>query len=76
MCLMNNKDGKNVCESVDEQFLINIINTSLIDVGSNQGYNFDRNPPLLQGQLGVPQIVDKLLGKILIKLFNTLVVKR
>ena len=27
-----------------------------------QTYNFDHNPPVLDGQTGVPQLVDKILG--------------
>ena len=75
LCSMRHTTGKSVCETGDETFLKNIIKSSFIDKASNGSYNFDRNPPIIDGQVGVPQIVDKLLGNNNIRHFNSFVFK-
>ena len=33
--------------------------------GPEEEYHFDKNPPKLTGQIGVPVIVDRILGTVL-----------
>ena len=73
LCSMKHTTGKSVCETGDETFLKNIIKTSFIDHASNGSYNFDRNPPVIDGQVGVPQTVDRLLGNNNIHRFKSIV---
>ena len=40
-----------------------IISKVYLDRPTGKPHNFQKNPPELRGQIGVPPIVDKLLGK-------------
>ena len=39
---------------------------------SDSKYNFDRNPPKITGQIGIPPIVDQLLGSVSLKCYGRL----
>ena len=64
LCSTRDKNGIGVCESGDVDMLTNIVKDAFIDERKSlrEGYNFDHNPPALDGQTGVPRFVDKLLG--------------
>ena len=64
LCTTKDKNGISVCKSGDENLLTNIVKDAFIDESESlkQTYNFDHNPPILDGQTGVPQLVDKILG--------------
>ena len=49
-----------------EDLLIDVIKNVFIDWPPTRDnvYNFDKNPPKLDGQIGIPVIVDKLLGNL------------
>ena len=55
-------NGKSACETGNEDILAEMIKEVFIDDPSNEDYKFDKNPPILNGQTGVPPIVDKILG--------------
>ena len=61
--MSKDENGDSVCESGDVSELANIIQNVFIDKPSNQSYNFDYNPPYVYGQIGVPEVVDRILGK-------------
>ena len=61
--MFKDKNGDSVCESGDEAELANIIKNVFIDKASNNSYNFDYNPPYVYGQIGVPEVVDRILGR-------------
>ena len=63
LCMFKDNNGDSVCESGDESNLENIIKNVFIDKPSNNPYNFDYNPPNVYGQIGVPEVVDRILGK-------------
>ena len=46
------------------ELIADIVRDVFIDIpNEHQGtYNFEKNPPELHGQIGVPPIVDKILG--------------
>ena len=67
LCKIKDKKFKSVCESGDELILSDIVKDVFIDNPSTFKYNFDHNPPNVDGQYGVPTIVDTLLGKSKIK---------
>ena len=64
LCTTKDKNGISVCKSGDENLITNIVKDVYIDKPDSlkQIYNFDHNPPVLDGQTGVPQLVDKILG--------------
>ena len=47
-----------------EDLLIDVVRNVFVDWPSKRDkeYHFDKNPPKLTGQIGIPVIVDKLLG--------------
>ena len=64
ICQFQGKSGKSVCEERDDEKLSKIIKSTYLDSPSPHPYAFRANPPELNGQVGVPTIVDKILGKI------------
>ena len=65
LCTIKDRNNDSVCDSGDEEMLTNIVKNAFIDEPSSiSSYNFDRDPPILYGQTGVPQLVDKILGNI------------
>ena len=62
LCLFKSKNGKSVCEDEEAEVMPAIINKVYLDPPSEKPYGFDVNPPVLNGQTGVPKIIDKLLG--------------
>ena len=64
LCKIKDKNDKSVCEEGDQSMLTNIVKDVFVNSPSNcNKYNFNHNPPILDGQNGVPLIVDELLGK-------------
>ena len=63
-------NGKSVCETGNEDILAKMIKDVFIDDPSNEDYKFDKNPPILNGQTGIPPIVDKILGNYLLHSFS------
>ena len=49
-----------------EDLLIDVIKNVFIDWPPmrDKEYHFDKNPPKIDGQIGIPVIVDKLLGNL------------
>ena len=64
LCTIKDKNEISICKSGDEILITNIVKNAYIDKPESlkQTYNFDHNPPVLDGQTGVPQLVDKILG--------------
>ena len=62
LCAIKDDKGKSVCETGEENILSRVINNALVDEPSKGKYNFDYNHPNVQGQLGIPQMVDEILG--------------
>ena len=62
LCLFQGKGGKSVCEKEDEDRMAKIIQSIYLDPPSQKMYKFNVNPPVLGGQIGVPKLVDDLLG--------------
>ena len=63
LCLFTTtRNGKSVCEDRDEETIANIINKVYLDPPSTHPYRFRVDPPVINGQIGVPKIVDSLLG--------------
>ena len=65
ICQFEGKTGKSVCEEQDDEKLSKIIKSTYLDSPSPRPYTFRANPPPLEGQIGVPRIVDKILGTFL-----------
>ena len=63
----SHENDKSVCETGDQSMLTNIVKDVFLDSPSNCKYNFNLNPPILDGQNGVPLIVDELLGKSIVQ---------
>ena len=63
LCKIKDNNAKSVCESGDEVALTDIIKDVFIDDHSKLEYHFGHDPLNLDGQTGVPQIVDEILGK-------------
>ena len=63
ICQFEGRNGKSVCKEPDDEKLAKIINQVYLDPPSQHPYTFRANPPRLVGQIGVPKIVDKILGK-------------
>ena len=70
MCKIKDTKGKAVCESGDEEALTNIVKDIFIEEQSQHEYNFKNNPPILNGQTGVPHVVDQILGNRTISCFS------
>ena len=62
LCAFKGKNGKSVCDERDDKFMGKIIKQSYLDRPSEEGYSFTKKPPKLDGQIGVPKIIDDLLG--------------
>ena len=67
LCKIKDENDKSVCEAGDQSMLTNIVKDVFLDSPSNCKYNFNLNPPILDGQNGVPLIVDELLGKSIVQ---------
>ena len=61
LCLFKGNNGKSVCEDEEAEVMSTIINKVYLDPPSEKPYFFSVNPPVLNGQTGVPKIIDKLL---------------
>ena len=64
LCTYAGKNSKSVCEEEDDDKVSRIIQQAFLDPPSKKKYNFRKNPPKLVGQIGVPIIVDTILGNI------------
>ena len=62
LCLFKGNNGKSVCDDEEAEVMSTIINKVYLDPPSEKPYFFSVNPPVLNGQTGVPKIIDKLLG--------------
>ena len=51
---------------IQEHLISDVIRRVFIDLPppSDLKYNFDKNPPKITGQIGIPPIVDQLLGNV------------
>ena len=67
LCKIKDENNKSVCEAADQSMLTNIVKDVFLDSPSSCKYNFNHNPPILDGQNGVPLIVDELLGKSIVQ---------
>ena len=67
LCAIKDNNGEGVCESGDEGALTDIVKNVFVDEHSGRPYNFKYNPPILNGQTGVPQVVDGILGESIIQ---------
>lgn len=63
LCAFDGRNGKSVCEEPDDEKLAHIISKVYLDRPTGHPYSFQQNPPKVDGQIGVPPIVDKLLGQ-------------
>ena len=63
LCLIKDVNNQSICKSGDVLHLSNIVKTVYLDPPSTKTYNFSNNPPPLNGQIGVPRVVDRILGK-------------
>ena len=62
LCDVKGSNGESICEEPDDEKLSEIIAKEYLDRPLGIPYSFNNNPPELKGQIGAPQIVDKLLG--------------
>ena len=62
ICDFEGSNGKSICMEPDDEKSSDIIVKEYLDRPTGIPYSFDNNPPKLEGQIGDPQIVDKLLG--------------
>ena len=62
LCLFEGNSGKSVCEDKDDAMMAKVIRKVYLDPPSVKPYGFRVNPPALNGQIGVPKIIDELLG--------------
>ena len=65
LCEVHGENGKSICEEPDNKKLSDIISRLYLKHPTGHPYSFEKNPPELRGQIGVPHIVDKLLGNFL-----------
>ena len=65
LCAFAGKNEKSICEESDDEKLAQVISKAYLDRPTGDPYSFQLNPPKLTGQIGVPLIVDKLLGTII-----------
>ena len=61
LCAIEGRNGKSICEEPDDKKLSEIISKDYLDLPTDKPYSFKRQPPELKGQIGVPEIVDKVL---------------
>ena len=64
LCKIKDKSERSVCDSGDESTLSNMVKDVFLDYPSTCKYQFEINPPDLDGQTGVPKIVDEILGRL------------
>ena len=69
LCEIRGRNNKSVCEEADDSRLAKVVKNIYLDPPSSKPYAFRSNPPNLDGQIGVPSIVDRILGKLLLKNF-------
>ena len=69
LCEIRGRNNKSVCEEADDSLLATVIQNVYLDPPSSKPYAFRSNPPNLDGQIGVPSIVDEILGKLLLNYF-------
>ena len=69
LCEIRGGNNKSVCEEADDSRLAKVIQNVYLDPPSSKPYAFRSNPPNLDGQIGVPSIVDEILGKLLLNYF-------
>ena len=69
LCEIRGRNDKSVCEEADDSLLATVIQNVYLDPPSSKPYAFRSNPPNLDGQIGVPSIVDEILGKLLLNYF-------
>ena len=69
LCEIRGGNNKSVCEEANDSLLATVIQNVYLDSPSSKPYAFRSNPPNLDGQIGVPSIVDRVLGKFLLKNF-------
>ena len=62
LCAFKGKNGVSVCDERDDKLMGKIIKNSYLDRPSKEEYSFRKKPPDLDGQIGVPKIIDDLLG--------------
>ena len=67
LCEIRGRNNKSVCEEADDSRLATVVKNIYLDPPSSKPYAFRSNPPNLDGQIGVPSFVDKILGKVLLK---------
>ena len=63
ICQFEGKTGKSLCDVQDDEKLSKIIKSTYLHSPSPYPYTFRYNPPQIDGQVGVPRIVDTILGK-------------
>ena len=69
LCEFRGGNNKSVCEEAYDSLIATIIQNVYLDPPSSKPYAFRSSPPNLDGQIGVPSIVDKILGKVQLKTF-------
>ena len=62
ICNSRGRNGSSLCNESDDERLSEIIMGKFLDGPNNGYYNFTKNPPDLDGQIGVPMIIDTILG--------------
>ena len=62
ICNSKGRNGSSLCKESDDDRLSEIIKGQFLDNPHNDHYNFTKNPPDLNGQIGVPMIIDTILG--------------
>ena len=62
ICNSKGRNGSSLCNESDDDRLSEIIKGQSLDGPNNAYYNFTKNPPDLDGQIGVPMIIDTILG--------------
>ena len=67
---MDEIDGTSICETSQYGTLSKVVRTFYLERPS--GERILRSKPGLNGQIGVPQLVDKILGKIQLLFINQL----
>ena len=69
ICNSRGQNGSSLCKESDDDRLSEIIKGQFLDGPHNDHYNFTKNPPDLDGQIGVPMIIDTILGDFNIVIF-------
>ena len=61
---MEDGNGNSLCDVGNVDSLARVIKYVYLDAPSKANYTFRVNPPKLDGQIGVPKLVDQILGNI------------